>query len=59
MTKPKKNDRVPNPYARKILINFRLNADEMRNVLGLSKQYFDGNISLFLRACIDQFKYKK
>lgn len=57
--KSPKTDRIPNPYARHIIVQTKVNSEELRNILALSKQYFDGNISLFLRACIKQFKYKK
>lgn len=54
----KRTKSIPNPYARKILVVSKVNADEMKIVLGKAKKYFDGNISLLIREALLAYKSK-
>ena len=48
-----------NPYARKILVQFKVNADEMREVLKQAHGFTAGNISGFVRYAALNFKPRK
>ncbi len=58
-TKKKNTKRIPNPYARKILIALRLNPDEMRMVLSKAQAFNGGNVSEFVRHSVLNFKLDK
>jgi len=54
-----KSIKKPNPYARKIVVPFKVNADEMRELLKKAHQYTKGNISEWVRFAALNFKPKK
>ncbi len=54
-----KSSKQPNPYARKILIQSKVNADEMREILRRAHSWTDGNVSELLRVAALTLKPSK
>lgn len=50
---------IPNPYARKIVVALKVNADEMGSIMALAHRYTGGNISLLLRDAALAYRGKK
>lgn len=46
----------PNPHAKKIVVQFRVDAEEMREILKNSHAFTKGNISAFARFATLNFK---
>jgi len=44
-----KTKSIPNPYARKIIVAFKVNSDEMRRLIAEAQKFTGGNISLLVR----------
>lgn len=60
MSKPAlKSTKKPNPYARKILVQCKVNSDEMRQLLGKAGTYTNKNLSEWLRVAALSFVPKK
>ena len=51
--------KIPNPHARKIPLPCRVNAEEMRKILGFAHKYTGGNVSEFVRYAALNFKTGK
>lgn len=45
----KKSKSIPNPYARKIPLPCRVNAEEMRQIVAKAFSYNGGNVSQYVR----------
>lgn len=54
-----KSSKKANPYARKIVVPFKVNADEMRELFKKAHQFADGNVSQWVRFASLNFKPKK
>jgi len=50
---------IPNPYARKIVVALKVNADEMGSIMALAHRYTDGNVSLLVREAALSYRGKK
>lgn len=51
-----KSMKKPNPYARKIIVPFKVNAEEMRKLLSKAHGFTKGNISEYVRFAALNFK---
>lgn len=54
-----KAPRKPNPYARKIVVPFKVNSEEMREILKRSGAWTAGNVSEYIRIAALNFRPKK
>ena len=45
-----KTKSIPNPFARKIPLPCRVNADEMRQILARAQRFTEGNVSAYVRV---------
>jgi hypothetical protein len=54
-----KSDKKLNPYARKIVVPFKVNSEEMREIIKRAGAWTKGNISLYIRAAALKFKPTK
>jgi hypothetical protein len=52
-----KSDKIPNPYAKKITIAFRVNTNEFLDLQRRARTHTNGNVSLFVRHAA--FNYGK
>lgn len=50
-----KSSKTPNPHARKILIQSKVNSEEMRTILSKSHSWTGGNISELIRIAVLKF----
>lgn len=57
--KKMKSTKKPNPYARKITLTFKVNAQEMNHILFQAHSYAGANVSEWLRAAALKFRPKK
>lgn len=51
----KTNKKKPNPYARKIVLSFKLNPVEMQKFLSKSIGKHKGNMSAMIRAAVEKY----
>ena len=51
--------RKPNPYAKKILLQYKVNSEEMRIILGKAHHFTKGNLSAYARYAALNFKPNK
>lgn len=51
-----KTTKKPNPYVRSIVVTFKINADEMRKLIGKSHAFTKGNISEWVRFASLNFR---
>ena len=54
-----KATKKPNPHARKIVVPFKVNSEEMRELMKKAHGYSKGNISAWVRFAALNFKPKK
>lgn len=54
-----KATKQPNPYARKIVVPFKVNAEEMRSLLKHAGAFTKGNVSEWVRFAALRFKPTK
>lgn len=54
-----KSTKKPNPYARKIVVPFKVNSDEMRELMKKAHAFTKGNISEWVRFAALKFKPSK
>jgi len=47
---------ISNPYARKIPLPCRVNADEMTKIMALAHKFFGGNVSMLVRDAVLNYK---
>jgi hypothetical protein len=59
MSKNLKEEKKSNPHARKILVQFKVNAEEMRLILGHAAAWTQGNISQLARIAVLKFRPAK
>ena len=54
-----KPTKQPDPNARKIIVTFKVNSEEMRNLLAKSHAYCEGNVSEWIRYASFNFAPSK
>lgn len=54
-----KSTKTPNPYTRKILVPFKVNTEEMREILKRAATLTQGNVSEYIRFAALHFKPNK